>query len=215
LTKPPQWLNGCLNVSIDRVNHSSVTLFLPYIGLYISTSVSKVEDDLGGIQTQGWINVYGVTDLLFWGATPIAPGATVHGDYCLPPEVPVVSLEKKTRRKIPLRGRLRIDAYYFLTEQDWHKNEAQHEQMMNTPSAQRDRIDIKYPEVVTIFAKTPCRETDCTSICDTPPVILHDETRVVPDFGDSQPDWDAQGKMVGDELDREAPTCAGTRPIPH
>ena len=60
------------------------------------------------------------------GAAPIAPGATVHNDYSLRPVVAVVNLKKETRREIPLRGKLRVEAFYFLTGEDWQNNMAWH-----------------------------------------------------------------------------------------
>jgi hypothetical protein len=39
IVKAPQWEKDCLSISLDRINHSSLPLFLPDMGLYISTSV--------------------------------------------------------------------------------------------------------------------------------------------------------------------------------
>lgn len=214
LTKPPQWMNGCLSVSLDRINRSSFPLFLPDMGLYISTSVNELRDDAGMKDGQEWINVYGASDMVSWDATAIAPGATVHEEGCLPPTVFVVNLKKKTRREILLRGRLRIDAYYFLTEKEWQHNKSWHEEMLHISPGQEDKIAHQYPKVVTIFAAIPCREPACGPGCDDPPLILQGENRVLPDVFYLDPDWGARGKRISDELARKSPACSAARPAP-
>jgi hypothetical protein len=207
LTKPVQWKDGCLSISLDRINRSPLPRFLPVKGLYLYGSVSEVGDDADKKPQQGWRNVYGLSDLGDWGATAIAPGTTVHDELCLFSTIVVVNLDRQTRREIPLRGRLKIDAYYFLTEEDWQKNKSQKELMLRTPANQRRETDILYPRVVTIFTAIPCREGDCPSRCDDPPPVLHGENRVVPDVFDFEPDWKARGKTVGEELARKYPPC--------
>lgn len=145
LAKPPQWKDGCLSVNLDRTNHSPLPRFLPVKGLYIYSSVSEVGDDADKDPEHGWRNVYGLSDLGDWGATAIAPGTTVHDEFCLGSTIPVVSLERQTRREIPLRGRLKIDAYYFLTEEDWQKNKSQKEEMLRTPASQWRQTDFCTP----------------------------------------------------------------------
>ena len=214
LAKPPQWKDGCLSVSLDRTNHSPLPRFLPVKGLYIYSSASEVGDDADKDPEHGWRNVYGLSDLGDWGATAIAPGTTVHDEFCLGSTIPVVSLERQTRREIPLRGRLKIDAYYFLTEEDWQKNKSQKEEMLRTPARQWRQTDLLYPQVVTIFTAIPCPEGECTSTCDHPPLVLHGENRVVPDVFDFHPDWKARGKAIGDELARNSPPCPEANPAP-
>jgi hypothetical protein len=215
LTKPPQWKDDCLSVSLDRTNRSSLTRFLPVKGLYVDSSVNEIEDDADKKPEQGWRNAYGLSDLGDWGATAIAPGKTVHDELCLFSTIVVVNLERQTRREIPLRGRLKIDAYYFLTEEDWQKNKSQKEEMLRTPANQRRETDILYPRVVTLFTAIPCREDGCPSRCDDPPPILHGENRVVPDVFDFEPDWKARGKTVGEKLARKYPPCPEARPALH
>src|SRR5580765_8575082 len=96
ITKPPQWKNACLQVSIDRVNRSSATLFLPAMGLFISSSAVSSTAGSGERQRTRWFTVYGASDILDLSATPLAPGATEHGDYCVGPTVAVTNPPQKT-----------------------------------------------------------------------------------------------------------------------
>jgi hypothetical protein len=139
ITKPLQWQNGCLLVSMDRVNRSKGTLFLPLMGLYISSSAIEVGEDARNSGEPEWMVIYGLSDIIDWDATPIAAGERVHDEHCLSPSVAVVNLDKKTHRQIPLRGTLKIDASYFLTESDWRENKSMHEEMLRakTPPASR------------------------------------------------------------------------------
>ncbi len=174
------------------------------MGLYISGSVNEVPDGTSEESKTQWLNFYGATDIISWEATAIAPGGVVHGEYCLRPKMPVVNFEAKTRREVALRGTLRIDAYYFLTEDDWKKNKTQHEQMLRIPPKQWKDITLEEPKVVTIFSRIPC-QVACGSGCDNPPPILHGEKRIVPDIPEQ--DWEVRGKAVGDELARKFPAC--------
>lgn len=212
LSKPLQWVNGCLSVSLDRINHSTVPLFLPDMGLYISTPVRDASELTGRQGGQEWINVYGAVDIISWDATKIAAGATVHDEHCLNPQVAVVSLKSETRREIPLRGKLRIDAYYFLTANEWQQYKSSHEQMLRIPPDQWDKIGRHDPQVVTIFAAIPCREAGCAPSCDDPPIILYGENRMIPDVAQFDPDWEARGKTVTDELARQFPACSVVNP---
>lgn len=213
LTKPAHWEKGCLTISLDRINNSSASLFLPDMGLYISGSVNEVPDGTDKKSERRWLNFYGATDIIFWGADAIAPGGVVHGDYCLPPEMPVMNLNAQTRREVALRGTLRIDAYYFFTEDDWKKNKTQHEQMLRTPPKQWKDIALEQPKVVTILIRIPC-QVACSSGCDNPPPVVHGEARIVPD-GYAERGWEVRGKTVGDDLARKFPACPDVSSAPH
>jgi hypothetical protein len=207
LTKHPKWEKGCLSLGVDRVNGSSGPLFLLVNGLYISTSVTEVGNDAGKTDVRQWVNIYGMSDIVNWEASSLAPGATIHDDLCVGPDIAVVSLERKSRRKIPLRGKLRIDAYYFLTEMDWRKYKLQHEEMGRTPPKQWNKIERHDPQVITAFAPIPCLETGCPSGCDIPPFVLHGETSVMPDVSDSLPQYAERGKAISDDIARRRPAC--------
>jgi hypothetical protein len=206
---PLRWEKGCLNVSVERVNRSSAPLFLPVMGLNVSTSVNQSGDKARRSEEQEWINVYGTSDLVSWDATPIAPGSTVRDEHCLAPSVAVVHLQKKTRREIPLRGKLKIDAYYFLTEKDWLKNKSQREEMTSMPSKQRKKVARQEPQSITIILTIPCHEGTCISGCSIPPLIIQGENRVVPDVFDS-PDWERRGRAVSEQLEHKSPSCSET-----
>ncbi|HKF52583.1 MAG TPA: hypothetical protein VKB26_09740 [Candidatus Acidoferrales bacterium] len=213
MTRPLSWENGCLSVSLDRINNSSSSLFLPDTGLEISGSVNEVADGTGKKSKREWLNFYGATDIVSWGATAIAPGGIVHGEYCLSPKMPVVNLKGQTRREIALRGTLRVDAYYFLTEGDWKKSKAEHEQMLRTPPQQWKTIKLETPQVVTIFTRIPCQMA-CSAGCDNPPPIVVGENRIVPDVRGPH-DWNIRGKTVDDELARKFPACPDVSSSPH
>lgn len=207
ISNPLRWEKGCLNVSVERINRSSAPLFLPVMGLYVFTSVNESVNQTGKTEGQEWINVYGTSDLVSWDATPIAPGSTVHDEHCLAPSVAVVHLQKKTRREIPLRGKLRIDAYYFLTKKDWLKNKSQHEEMMSMAPDQWGKIPGQEPQLTPIIVAIPCRKASCTVGCGTPPLITHGENRVIPDVFDS-PDWERRGRVVSEQLERKSVGCS-------
>lgn len=156
------------------------------MGLYISDSVNEVPDGTDKENEREWLNFYGASDIISWEAAAIAPGGVVHGEYSLPPEMPVINFQAKTHREVALRGTLRIDAYYFLTEDDWKKNKTRHEEMSRIPPKQWKDITLEEPKVVTIFSRIPCRVA-CGSGCDNPPPIVHGEKRGVPDIPER--DW--------------------------
>ncbi len=208
LSAAPRRVNGCLDVSMDRTNQSPQAIYIPQMGLQISTSAHEVSEDSEERRGLTWINIYGASDLVSWEAQPLAPGAAIHDHECLGPSIRVANLKKKTRRDIPLRGVLRIDAFYFLTEEDWKKNESQHEEMERTPPAQWNRIVIQNPIDVRIDVKIPCRGEDCASHCDAPPLILPGENRIFPDIWYNAPSMNARGKAVSEELAERFPGCS-------
>jgi hypothetical protein len=188
-------------------------LLLLDVGPYISTSVNRVPDAAGKSNEEGWINVYGVSDLVSWRATAIAPGATVHDEWCLSPNVFVVSLEKHSRREIPLRGRLRVDALYFLSQKDAETYESQRETMLRSSSEQWSMIP-KDPEVATIFIPIPCHDLSCAPACADPPAVLDDEIRVVPDIGYLEPNSRVHGEEIAGDLARKYPGCSQPKSPP-
>ena len=216
LSELPHWEKNCLKVSVDRINHSSTALFLPVKGLFIATSVSEATDT-GNKLEERWINIFGFSDIGIWDATPIAVGATVHEEKCLYPEVAVVSLHAQSRRLIPLRGRLKFDATYFLTEKDWQNDKKNHEEMFQTKPAKwdLDKIAREGPKLVSVLTAIPCREADCKLSCNAPPVVLKDENRVIPDVFAFEPDWGTRGDKISNDLAREFPLCPGRTAAPH
>src|ERR1700683_2953954 len=94
--------------------------------------------------------------LVSWGATPIAPGAVVHNDYYLRPGVAAVNLKKETRRGIPVRGKLRVEAFYFPSEADWQKNKHYHEVLSSEHAKPSIRPEFLQPESATAYVEIPC-----------------------------------------------------------
>jgi hypothetical protein len=205
---PLKWKKGCLILSVDRINHAPRTLFLPHHGLYIFTPATEVPNEAGKKNGVEWINLYGLSDIGDWDAEPIAPGKTVHSEYCLAANVAVVNEEQKTRREIPVRERLRIDAFYFLTKVDWETNKGQKEEMLNLADDELKRMNVLYPQINTIFLPIPCSEVGCVVDCETPPDVRYGEMRVVPDVYE---EWDARGRAITEEIDRKSQRCAGSK----
>jgi hypothetical protein len=205
---PLKWKKGCLILSVDRINHAPRTLFLPHHGLYIFTPATEVPNEAGKKNGVEWINLYGLSDIGDWDAEPIAPGKTVHSEYCLAANVAVVNEEQKTRREIPVRERLRIDAFYFLTKGDWETNKGQKEEMLNLADDELKRMNVLYPQINTIFLPIPCSEVGCVVDCETPPDVRYGEMRVVPDVYE---EWDARGRAITEEIDRKSQRCAGSK----
>jgi hypothetical protein len=212
LVAPPQWKDDCLQVELDRKNRSSLPLFLPAMGLFISTSVNELDDVAATEVEQKWVNVYGSTDVIILEATSLAPGATLHEEGCLSPHVFVVNIEKGTRRAIPLRGRLQIEAYYFLSEKEWQTFKSSREEMMSTKPDSWGAMNRQDPKVVTIFAKIPCRDGSCGSVCDAPPLILKGEDRIVPDVFYIESAFGVRGEALSRELALNSPSCTEGMP---
>lgn len=206
---PLKWKKGCLILSVDRINHAPRTHFLPHHGLYIYTSVTEVPNEAGKKNGVEWINVYGFSDIGDWDAEPIAPGKTVHSEYCLAANVAAISEEQKTRREISVRGGLRIDAFYFLTKEDWETNRGQKEEMLKLSDDELKRMNVLYPQMNTIILPVPCSEVPgCTVNCETPPDVLYGEMRVVPDVDER---WDGRGRAINEEIERKSQRCAGSK----
>lgn len=160
LTTPPHWEKDCLAFGLDRTNSSSSSLFIPDMGLYISTSVNDLSNETSNEGTQGWINVYGASDMVSWEARELLPGATLHDQRCLYPQVAIIDMKRQSRRLIPLHGKLRIDAYYFLNEENWRLSKSEHEAMLREHGASNN-TKRHYAEAVTQFIVIPCRESGC------------------------------------------------------
>jgi hypothetical protein len=218
ITSPPRWEKGCLFVALDRTNHSSSTLFLTTMGpyFYIALDVSNGGANKGdGIE---WVNIYGIVDIVVRGASRLAPGATVHNEFCFSPSIWVVNSKKETRREIPVRGRLRVDVSYFRTEESWTGNK----EWYDTNIPPRLGPDGKpgepprnvAPEWAQVFAAIPCSDADCKSDCIAPPVGLPDEFRAVPDAYYIFPRWNERGRLLTEELARKFPSCSEDKSVP-
>jgi len=208
VTKPPHWEKGCLSLSLDRTNNASFPIYIPAPGLDIYTSASQVPDLAGAKERETWIPVYGISDVLNMDAKPLGPRATIHDEVCLSPTVGVESRGREAYRWIPLRGKLMIDTSYYLSEEDWKRNEAAVHERLHTPPNQWDKIAHHPPEGTTIFAIIPCHEIGCNTACQSPPPVLRGENRPIPDVFHDNAEWIARGKALGLELAIKSPTCS-------
>src|SRR5277367_6976570 len=78
ITSTPRWENGCLSVHIDRINQSSVPIFLTDMGPYLDMALDVSTPEAGAGKEYAWINLRGVSDIISLNSVSLAPGATVH-----------------------------------------------------------------------------------------------------------------------------------------
>lgn len=207
VTGPVLWLEHCLSLRIDRTNRSNTPLWIPNDGLYVDTSITELSDKKGRRDAAEWVNVLGVTDLIDFDSKPIAPGSTLHENLCLPETVAVVNRTAKTRRQIELRGRLRIAAFFFLTERDYLTNKAEHEAMFrNSGTAAKGRLTV-YPEATKTEISIPCRNSRACR-CDMPALLLYGESPIIPDIFAYRTDWNKRGKRINGKLAHKQPPCS-------
>jgi hypothetical protein len=202
LTEPLRWENGCLRVRLELVNRSEKTFFLPAMGLYIDSSTKLLSSVAEKNGSEEWQNVYGFTDILSLpNAKPLAPGASVHRNYRFAPTLAVVKLQTETRRELPLRGRLKISASYYLSDP------TNRTKSRLSSSSQRTWAPVfpPQPQVSTLIAPIPCPDGGCPQGCEDPPLILEGEGVAVPDVFLYQPEWNERGKAVAEELNRLFP----------
>jgi hypothetical protein len=209
ITEPLQWKTDCLQISIDRVNRSSNPLFLPAMGLYIDSSAIRAASVSGKLEGLAWGSIYGGHEIIDLSATPLAPDQTVHDDRCLRSTFTITNMKKETRRQVPVRGKLRIHAYYFLSEQDWLTNKSQHEEMLRTPPSKWPKpLKLLNPKEATAIVPIPCRESPCDPNCDSPPIILDGEAQVFPDAATYEREWNERGNTINRELAQTLSPCA-------
>lgn len=200
-----KWENGCLNVSLDLVNRSPKTLFLPTMGFYIDSSARLLSSAPDKNGSEEWINIYGVSDILRVLVTmPLAPGAVKHYEYCASSTVGVVDLGKELWREIPVRGKLRIDAQYYLTDPTPHTDRKQSNES-EEPLRRRFAAQQPRPQEATLIANIPCPENGCARGCDGSPSILESESVIVPDVFRRHREWVERGKERNEELRKSFP----------
>jgi hypothetical protein len=207
LTKPLQWETGCLKVSFDLLNRSATTVFLPTMGFYIDSSARLLSSAPDKNGSEEWINIYGASDILRVLVTmPLAPGAVKHYEYCAASAVGVVDRGKELWREIPVRGKLRIDAQYYLSDPTPDTDRKQRNES-EAPSRRRFAAQQPRPQEATLIANIPCPENGCARGCYGPPSILESESVIVPDVFQSQREWVERGKERNEEL-RKSFACS-------
>src|SRR6266849_4409013 len=83
---------------------------------------------------------------------------------------------------------VRIDAYYFLTKEDWLRNKTQHEKDHTPPWW--GKTGSLEPQVTRAEATIPCYDTGCRPGCDNPPVVIDGEKVFL--FNPSDAEWEAR-----------------------
>lgn len=123
----------------------------------------------------------------------------------------VVNLDKKTRREIPVRGKLRIGVAYFVSEDAWKRNRQWYKDPPSylDPEPPHDLAQDLTPKHTSVFAAIPCSDSECEADCAKPPKGVAGESRAVPDVYFIAPDWNVRGKLLTDELTGKFPTCGG------
>jgi len=193
---PIRWEEGCLRGTLDISNHSPGPLFLTSMGPYYDIAVNVSKGDSRSGASIAWVPIGGVTDIIVIDVETLAAGASTHRDFCWPPYVWVVSPRRKTRREIPVRGKLRVRVSYFADPEDVKKYKG----TWNNP----------HPgELPPLWSKTyaeiPCPPNTCKTDCNRAPVVIEGEVRMVPDAFWR---WNAQGRKLTDELSKKFPSCA-------
>src|ERR1700677_1197484 len=205
LTKPPQWEGGCLKISFDLVNRSATTLFLPTTGLYMDSSTRLLSSEPEKNGRAEWINVYGASDIMRLLETkPLGPGAVKHYEYCAASAVGVVDQAKKLWREIPVRGRLRIDAQYYLSDPAPHADRTQGND--SDPPLKRWFAEKQQPpEQAILITNIPCPKDGSVGGGDGPPSVLEGESVNVPDVFQHDREWVERGKERTEELRKSFP----------
>jgi hypothetical protein len=196
----PKWVNGCLDLTVERVNISTQTLYLPeWEGVIFSLSTKLIQDDPSKKDQEIWQQFYGLSDIVYLDAHQLAAGSKTTEHFCLPETFAVVNQQGKTRRQVAVRGRLKIVASYFATEEDWRAYKAENEKHRPMPW-RSPSASLEIP--------LPCSpQSECTADCTTPPPITEGERVVVPDVFQFHKDWNDRGKTLADALYRKYSAC--------
>jgi hypothetical protein len=179
LTKSPFWKNNCLWLSIGRVNHSKSPIFLPsFEGILINLSVTDPTNALGRGSGEVWLPVYGPGDAISSDVTRLAPGKAKQDTYCLADTFPVVDSEKKTQRHVPLQGKLRLYASYYLKDPNRQIGRQKSEEAIKPPPSGGKNADRGDGGRIMIEIPIPCPDGVDKAECTTPPPIFAGECLV-------------------------------------
>jgi hypothetical protein len=174
LTKGPLWKGNCLELSVQRTNHSQFSIFLDatYEGIKVYSSVSDATNTLGQGPGEAWMLVYGWTDVLS-EPTELAPGAKRQNTLCIAETFPVKETGKEILRQVRVQGTLRIVAGYEIPT--WR--------IIDQPQGEARRTYVRmadnsnhwtFGEVV-LEIPIPCPNGIGTSDCVSPPQIFPGE----------------------------------------
>jgi len=196
----PKWVNGCLDLTVERINISAQTLYLPeWEGMIFSLSTRLTHDDPSKKDQEAWQEFYGLSDMVHLDVHQLAAGSETTVHFCLPETFAVVNQQGKTRRQVAVRGRLKIVASYFASEEDWRAYKVENEKPWPTP--------LRSPSA-SLELLLPCSpQSECIADCTTPPLITEGERVVVPDVFQFYKDWNERGKALADTLYRKYSAC--------
>lgn len=196
----PKWVNGCLDLTVERANVSAQTLYLPeWDGVIFSLATKLVHNDLSKKDQEIWQDFSGLSDIVYPNADSLATGSKTADHFCLPETFAVVNQQARTRRQVPVLGRLKIVAGYFASEDDWRAYKAENEKHWPTPR-RSPSASLEIP--------VPCsRQSECIAPCTIPPPITEGERYVVPDVFEFRKEWNERGKALADTLSQKYPAC--------
>ena len=196
----PKWVNGCLDLMVERVNISAQPLYLPeWDEVIFSLSAKLIHDDPSKKDQEFWQEFYGLSDIVYLDAHQLAAGSKTTDHFCLPETFAVVNQQGKTRRQVAVRGRLKIVASYFASEEDSGVYKAENEKRMATPW-RSPSASLEIPLLCLL-------QSECTADCTTPPPITEGERFVVPDVFQFHKDWNERGEALADTLSRKYSAC--------
>jgi hypothetical protein len=206
----PKWANGCLDLTIERVNTSSQSIYLPeWEGLLILLSTKRIHDDHDPNKKDEdvWLPIRGLSDIVTFDAQPLAAGSGTIDHFCLPETSAVVNRQRETRRQVAVRGRIRIVGGYFPTEEEWRAYKAQREQMLDLPHEKWPTALLR-PREASSEMLLPCLpQSECVADCRASPLISEGEQIIVPDVYEFHKDWNDRGKTLAVALDRLYSAC--------
>jgi len=199
-TTTPKWANGCLDLTVERLNTSSQTIYLPeWEGVLFLLSTKRIHNDPSKKDDGVLLPVYGLSDIVSFDAHPLAAGSKITDHFCLPETSAVVNEQRKTRRQVAVRGHVKIVASYFPNEEDWRAKKAEKEKQWPTAWP---------PPAASLEIVVPCSpQPQCATYCKAPPLITEGERVVVPDIFAFHKDWNERGKTLAETLSRQYPAC--------
>src|ERR1035438_7599827 len=72
----PTWVNGCLDLTIERVNVSTQTIYVPeWEGVTFWLSTELIHNDPSRKDEEFWLPFYGLSDIVKFDAHQLATGS--------------------------------------------------------------------------------------------------------------------------------------------
>jgi hypothetical protein len=202
----PRWDGNCLKLTIERANRGTNVVYLPNRGLYGWSSTTEFRNLETTQGKHRWLLIYGASDVPDFDAKPLSSGESIDDDLCLRRTVGVVDMHKHTYRAIPVRGRLKIQALYFRTREEWITNKAQHEEMFRLPPNKWPKV--LEPQTTSVTLAIPCSlKSECPADCKVPPPIMPGENVTIPDVFRWNEGWNNDGSELTKTLLHKFSSC--------